>query len=74
MLAKTRKEFRIVHANEQIQLHHVACSEQVTLVLAWPQTFPGGMSFETLRKTAENHMSVFHEVQANAESNEEDSE
>ena len=72
MLSKERKEFKIIHVETQIQLHHVLCSENVTLVLAWPQNFPGGMSYETIRKTAETHMALFHGAVEDTEDNGED--
>ena len=58
MLAKDRKKFYIVGVGEEIQLRHL-CSEDVGLVLSWPAT--KSVTFESLRKAVEQHMSFSHE-------------
>lgn len=57
-----RKEYRVVHVDGKNQLHHIACDRQSTLVIEWPENFPGGFSLDSLHDSMENHAHVAHKT------------
>lgn len=57
---KMRAEYRIIHIDGKNQLHHIVCSRPLTLVVEWPENFPGGFSIDTLHDSMEDHEHIVH--------------
>jgi hypothetical protein len=55
-----RKEYRIIHVDNKVQVHHIVCSRRDTLVGEWPEKFPGGFSLEAIDEMVENHWNAVH--------------
>jgi len=54
------QEYKILHYDNKVGLHHANCSERNTLIFEWPENFPGGMSLETVHDQIELHEQDIH--------------
>lgn len=52
--------YRIMRNLGGLQLHHITCTERITLLVEWPETMAGGMSIEALLNVIANHELTYH--------------
>ena len=53
-------EYRIIRNVGGLQLHHIVCSQRVTLLTEWPETMAGGMPIHDLLNVIADHKMAYH--------------